>query len=118
MPPLDQQAEEGMEENSLDPALHQVGLSYPAETTAVKTPVLNKTRKSYTVVIPYVKGVSEKVRRVMRGYIVKVYFKPTNMLTQILVLPKEKVIKERVVCRTTSAVTTVMIHILWRPGGL
>ena len=50
------------------------------------------------MVIPYVKGVSEQVRRVMKGYRVKVYFKPTNTLRQILVRPKDKVIKERVVC--------------------
>ena len=48
--------------------------------------------------IPYVKGVSEQVRRVMKGYRVKVYFNPTNTLRQILVRPKDKVIKERVVC--------------------
>ena len=64
---------------SLDPALNQVGLSAPAETTAVEPLVLDKTKKSYTVVvIPYVKGLSEQIRRVMRGYGVKVYFKPTN----------------------------------------
>ena len=34
----------------------------------------------------------------MRGYRVKVYFMPTNTLRQILMWPKDKVIKERVVC--------------------
>ena len=43
--------------------------------------------------IPRVKGVSEQMRRVMKVYAVKVYFKPTNMLRQILVRPKDKVIK-------------------------
>ena len=43
------------------------------------------------------KAVSEQVKRVMKGYVVKVYFKPTNTLRQILV-PKDKVIKNRVVC--------------------
>ena len=66
-PPLDQPAEEGVEENSLDPAPHQVGPSYPAETTVVEPPVLDKTKKDYPVVISYVKGLSEQVRRVMRG---------------------------------------------------
>ena len=55
MPPLDQPAEEGVEENSLDPAPNQVGSSAPVETTAVEPPVLDKTKKSYPVVIPYVK---------------------------------------------------------------
>ena len=34
----------------------------------------------------------------MSGYGVEVYFKPTNTLRQILVWPKDKVIKERMVC--------------------
>ena len=97
MPPADQPADEEVEENSLDPAPHQGGPSVPAETIAVEPPVLDKV-KSYPVVIPYVKGVSEQVRRVMKGYGVKVYFKPTNTLRQILVRPKDKVIRERVVC--------------------
>ena len=44
------------------------------------------------------KGVPEQVRRVMKGYGLKVYFTPTNTLRQILVRSKDKVIKERVVC--------------------
>ena len=46
MPPLDQLAEQVMEENSLDPAPLQVGGSNPAETTVVQPPVLDTTRKS------------------------------------------------------------------------
>ena len=118
MPPPNQLAEEELEENSLDPAPHQGRLSDPAETTVVDPPVLDKTKKSYPVVIPYVKGVSEQVRRVMRGYRVKVYFKPTNTLKQILVRPKDKVIKEMLVQYTTAAVTTVRIHTLGRWGDL
>ena len=48
--------------------------------------------------IPYVRGVSEQVRRVIKGYWAKVYFKPTNTLRQILVQSNDKGIKERVVC--------------------
>ena len=66
--------------------------------TAVEPPELDKTKKRYPVVIPYVKGVSKQVRRVMKGYKLKVYIKPTNTLRQILVWPKDKVINERVVC--------------------
>ena len=80
MPPLDQPTDKAVEENSLDPAPNQGGPSDPVETTAVEPPVLDKTKKSYPVVISYVKGVSEQVRKVMRGYGVKVYFKPTNTL--------------------------------------
>ena len=98
MPPLVQPAEEQVEENSVDPAPLMLRPSDPAETTVVEPLAPKKIKKSYTVVIPYVKGVSEQVRGVMRGYGVKVYFKPTNMLRLILVRPKDKVIKERVVC--------------------
>ena len=31
----------------------------------------------------------------MKGYVLKVYFKPTDTLRQILMQPKDKVIKER-----------------------
>ena len=44
------------------------------------------------------KEVSEQLRRVMKGYGLKVYFKPIDTLRQILVRPKDKVIKERAVC--------------------
>ena len=67
MPPLDQPAYKGVEENSLDPAPHQGWPSDPAVTTAVKPLVLDKIKKSYPVVIPYVKGVSEQMRRMMIG---------------------------------------------------
>ena len=39
--PVDQSAEERVDKNALDPAPHQVGLSDPAETMAVKPPVLD-----------------------------------------------------------------------------
>ena len=52
----------------------------------------------YPVVIPYVKRVYKELRRVMKGYGVKVCFKPTNMLRQIFVRLEDKVIKEKVVC--------------------
>ena len=89
-PPPVQPAEE-VEENSLDPAPPQLRPKGPAETTVVDLPVPEKTKKGYPVVIPYVKGLSEQVRRVMRGYEVKVYFKPTNTLRQILMWLKDKV---------------------------
>ena len=54
MPPLDHPAEEEAEENSLDPALLQLGPSDPAETTAVEPPVPEINKRSYPVVIPYI----------------------------------------------------------------
>ncbi len=59
--------------------------------------VSHKKRK-FTVVIPYIKGVSEELRRLFKRYEVHMYFKPTNTLRQLLVRPKDKLTKERVVC--------------------
>ena len=98
MPPPDQPVEEVVEDNPPDPAPDQAGPSARTETTTVDPPDLDKTKKRYPVVIPYLKRVSKQVRKVMEGYGLKVYFKPTNMLRQILVQPNDKVIKERVVC--------------------
>ena len=49
--PLDQPAEEVVEENSLDPTPNKVRPSDPEEAPAVEPLVLDKTKKSYTVVI-------------------------------------------------------------------
>ena len=68
-----------------DPAPDQAGPIALAETTVVEPPDLDKTKKRYPVVILYVKGVSKQVRRVMKGYGLKVYFNPTNTLRHILV---------------------------------
>ena len=61
-------------------------------------PDLDRPKKRYPVVISYLNGVSKEMRRVMKGYRLKVYFKLTNMLREILVQPNGKVIKERVIC--------------------
>ena len=55
-----------VEQNPLDQALDQAEPSTSTETTAVEPPVLDKTKKRYLVVIPYVKGISEQVRRVIK----------------------------------------------------
>ena len=39
-----------------------------------------KTRKKYPVIIPYIKGFSEQLRRTFRKYEVQAYFKPSNTL--------------------------------------
>ena len=75
------EVEEGVEDNSPDPAPDQAWRSTCTEITVVEPPDLDKTKKRYPVVIPYVKGASEQVRRVMKGYGLKVYFTPTIMLS-------------------------------------
>ena len=56
----------------------------------------NKRRKRL-LVISYVKSIPESIRRVFKRYDVPLYFKPTNTLRQLLVRPKNKVEKEKVV---------------------
>ena len=62
----------------------------------VKTSMKEKSKK-IPVVIPYVKGFSEQIRRVYGKYGIPTYFKPTNTLRQLLVKPKDPLSKENVV---------------------
>ncbi|XP_033112260.1 uncharacterized protein LOC117113123 [Anneissia japonica] len=47
--------------------------------------------RKYPVGIPYIKGVSEQIRRVMQSYDVPVFFKPTNTLKTTSCMPEEPV---------------------------
>ena len=69
-----------MAENLPDLALDQAGLSFHTETIIVEPTDLAKTMKRYPIVLLYMQGVSEQVRRIMRGYRLKVYFKLINTL--------------------------------------
>ena len=51
----------------------------------------------YPVVLPYVRGILEQLKRVFRSFTTPAYFKPTNTLQQVLVWPKDKVEKGKVV---------------------
>ncbi len=53
-------------------------------------------KRIFPVVIPIIKGVSEELTRLFKKYEVPMYFKPTNTLRQLLVRPKDKLKKERV----------------------
>ena len=46
------------------------------------------------VVIPYIKGTSEALRRIYGKYGIRTYFKPTHTLRQLLVSPKDKTEKK------------------------
>jgi len=63
----------------------------------VNTPNPTVRPRQIPIVIPYVKGTSEQLHRVMKAYNVPVYFNPTNTLRQLLVRPKDPISKERVV---------------------
>ena len=66
----------------------------PEVTSQVKE---KEKKKRFLVVIPYVKGLAEEVRRGLSGYGVPLYFKPTNTLRQMLVRPKQQVQKDKMV---------------------
>ena len=54
-------------------------------------------RKKGPVVIPYIRGFSEELKRIFGGFGVPMYFKPSNTLRQLLVHPKDPVGKDKVV---------------------
>ena len=49
------------------------------------------------VVLPYVKGTSEALRRIFNNFSIRASFKPTTTLRQLLVRPKDKTEKKDVV---------------------
>ena len=53
-----------------------------------------ETERGTTTKTPYIKGVSEQIRRVFKQYDVPAYFKPINTLHQLLVGPKDKILKK------------------------
>ena len=59
-----------------------------SEETQV-TPDKEKAKK-IPIVIPYIKGFSEQIRRVLGQYGTPTYFKLTNMLRQLLARPKDR----------------------------
>ena len=69
----------------------------PATAKSPEGPRVPVTKKKYPVVLPYVRGVLEQLRRVLRPFNIPAYFKPTNTLLQCLVWPKDKVEKGKVV---------------------
>ena len=64
--------------------------------TTVTTGVKREDKKR-PVIIPYIRGFSEELKRTFGGYGIPTYFKPTNTLHQLLVHPKDPVGKDKVV---------------------
>ena len=66
--------------------------------TELETTNNKPTSKKSPVVLPYIPGVSEHIRRVFEKYKVPAYFKHMNTLVrQLFVRQKDKILKERVV---------------------
>ena len=57
-----------------------------------------------SVAIPFVKGFSEALKRTYNTYGVNAYFKPTRMLRQILVSPKDKTDKKDIVVSSAAEI--------------
>ena len=53
-------------------------------------------KKRQPIVIPYVKDVSEQLRRIFKQYDIPAFFKPVNTIRQQLVRPKDPISKEKV----------------------
>ena len=66
------------------------------EATTVTTGVKREDKKR-PVIIPYIRGFSEELKRTFGGYGIPTYFKPTNTLRQLLVHPKDPVGKDKAV---------------------
>ena len=58
---------------------------------------MKREDKKRQVIIPYIRGFSEELKRTFGGYGIPTYFKPTNTLRQLLVHPKDPVGKDKVV---------------------
>ena len=65
--------------------------------TSTERATNEKEKKKRPVVIPYIKGFSEELRRSFGAFGTPTYFKPTNTLRQFLVHPKDPVGKDKVV---------------------
>ncbi|XP_068724037.1 uncharacterized protein [Montipora capricornis] len=63
---------------------------------AATLPSSGTSKKKYPVVMPYIRGFSEELRRILKGYNIPAYFKPSNTLRQLLVRPKDKMNKLQV----------------------
>ena len=57
----------------------------------------SEARTKGPVVVPYIRGFSEELKRIFGGFGVPTYFKSSNTLGQLLVHPKGPVGKDKVV---------------------
>ncbi|XP_068704695.1 uncharacterized protein [Montipora foliosa] len=67
----------------------------PSSQAAI-LPSSGTSKKKYPVVMPYIRGFTEVLRRILKDYNIPDYFKPSNTLRQLLVRPKDKLDKLQV----------------------
>jgi len=65
------------------------------DSTERKTGENAENKRGFGITIPYVSGVSEKLRRIFQNQKIPVAFKPTNTLRQAIVHPKDKQPKDK-----------------------
>ena len=98
MDQLDPGQDEGVDGTENVEEKDEVDQRVPPTTMAPEGPCAPVAQKKYLVVLPYVREVSEQLRRIfVRSFDIPAYFKLTNTLQQLLVCPKDKVDKGKVV---------------------
>ncbi len=86
--------------DTLDPSVTQADATVESGENSTDCAVvasLNPPKRKFPVVVPYIRGVAEQLRRVFKDYDVPAYFKPSNTIKQLLVWPKDKILNEQVV---------------------
>ena len=94
---LDPVLEDREEEKEVAENEKEVEQRVPATIMTPGAPLVPVVKKKYPVVLLYVRGISEQLRRVFRSFDIPAYFKPNNTLRQLLVHPKDSVEKGKVV---------------------
>ena len=69
----------------------------PPTTVTLEGHMCQWSRRNPQVMLPYVRGISEQLRKDFKSFDMPAYFKLTNTLWQLLVWPKDKVEKWKLV---------------------
>ena len=69
--------------------LTQQKTNTPTATTLVSPPTTTNT-KTISIVVPYIHGLDEKLKRTCNKQGIQVHFKGTNTIKQLLMAPKDK----------------------------
>ena len=92
---LGQEEGEGVKEGGEEEI--EVEQRLPSTTMALEVPCVLVVKKKYPVVLPYIRAISDQLRRVFRSFDIPAYFKLTNTIQQLLVWASNAVRKGKVV---------------------